>query len=129
MKTFPSVSYPEYAKAAEASWPKLTAEFPAPYYPNVSMGWDSTPRTGQKDKWENLGYPYTPVLVDNTPAEFEKSLQRVKVFLDGRNPKHGIFTINAWNEWTEGSYLEPDKVDGMAYLEALRKVFPPAGKR
>ncbi|MBL8995486.1 MAG: glycoside hydrolase family 99-like domain-containing protein, partial [Spirochaetia bacterium] len=30
---------------------------------------------------------------------------------------------NAWNEWTEGSYLEPDTKNKMGYLEAIRDVF------
>ena len=38
----------------------------------------------------------------------------------------GILNINCWNEWTEGSYLEPDQVHGMKSLEAVRDVFPPA---
>ena len=33
--------------------------------------------------------------------------------------------INAWNEWVEGSYLLPDKVNGFGYLEAVRSVFGP----
>jgi hypothetical protein len=33
-----------------------------------------------------------------------------------------ILNINCWNEWTEGSYLEPDTVNGMKYLEAVRDV-------
>jgi hypothetical protein len=31
--------------------------------------------------------------------------------------------FNCWNEWTEGSYLEPDVANGMKYLEAVRDVF------
>jgi len=36
-----------------------------------------------------------------------------------------ILTINAWNEWTEGSYLLPDTVLGTAHLEAMQEVFLP----
>ena len=34
-----------------------------------------------------------------------------------------MITLNAWNEWTEGSYLLPDTVTGTAYLEQVRAVF------
>ena len=34
-----------------------------------------------------------------------------------------IITINAWNEWSEGSYLEPDTVYGLKYLGAVKRVF------
>jgi hypothetical protein len=33
-----------------------------------------------------------------------------------------IITINAWNEWSEGSYLEPDTLWKYGYLEAVKEV-------
>ena len=124
MDSFPAVPYPAYAERAMADWERLAVAYGVPYYPNVSMGWDSSPRTAQ-DSAFNLapGYPYTGVLVDNTPAAFERALARARAFLNRRSPSQRILTINSWNEWTEGSYLEPDTLHGMAYLEAVRDVF------
>jgi hypothetical protein len=120
--------FPEtpYAKALEdnrRAWERYAAAFGQPYFPNVSMGWDPSPRTEQGKPYENLGYPYTPILAGNTPAEFERALVAAKTFLERHPASRNIVTLNAWNEWTEGSYLEPDTVHGLAYLEAIRRVF------
>ena len=33
--------------------------------------------------------------------------------------------VEAWNEWGEGSYIEPHREFGFGYLEAIRQVFAP----
>jgi len=43
-------------------WAKAEKMFDVPYYPNVSMGWDPSPRCNQSDKLDNSGYPFTNTL-------------------------------------------------------------------
>lgn len=123
MESYPYVSYSDYARQSIACWEQLSGTYPLPYYPNVSMGWDSSPRTVQSDLHAPLGYPHTAVLVDNTPAEFKKALEAARNYLEHSALATPMLTINSWNEWTEGSYLEPDTVQGMGYLEAVKEVF------
>ena len=94
-----------------------------PYFPNVTMGWDSSPRTNQDLPHTNAGYPYTQIIVGNTPEKFRDALLHSREFMDTNLGENKVLTINSWNEWTEGSYLEPDTVDGMAYLHAIKEVF------
>ena len=90
------------------------------YFPHASVGWDTNPR-----------YPagaVQPTAMNSTPAKFEAVLRRAKAWAD-RNAKPGIprlITVNSWNEWTEGSYLEPDERFGFGYLDAVKKVVSPA---
>jgi len=107
-----------------AYWDKVKTEYSVPYYPNVSMGWDASPRTNQDKEWSSkFGYPYTGVINNNTPANFKEALLQTKnkLLADPKGPR--ILNINSWNEWTEGSYLEPDTVNAMKYLEAVKEVF------
>jgi hypothetical protein len=62
--------------------------------------------------------------VNNTPEAFRAALESAKAFAMTKLPTDKrIITVNSWNEWTEGSYLEPDREHGMAYLDAVRDVF------
>lgn len=123
LKQFPATSYEKVREESVKDYKTYSEQFDLPYFPNVTMGWDSSPRTVQSDVYDNEGYPFMPILEGNSPDEFTISLKRVKHFLDQDNKNPKIFTINAWNEWTEGSYLEPDTIHGMGYLEAIREVF------
>lgn len=126
---FPVTDYRAVLEEVAERWRRATGGFSVPYYPNVTMGWDASPRTLQSDRFLNVGYPFGATLGDNSPEAFRTALARAKAFVDARPGQPRIVTINAWNEWTEGSYLEPDTVHGLGYLEAIREVFGGDGDR
>jgi hypothetical protein len=104
-------------------WAEARSHMSLPYFPNLTVGWDSSPRCLPSDRWDpGWGYPYTSVLTGNSPEVFEDAARRIRACQEqwGAPP---IYTVNCWNEWTEGSYLEPDRRHGTAYLSALRRAF------
>jgi hypothetical protein len=106
-------------------WAGISAE-PLPYLPVVTMGWDVTPRCEQHIAWpfsSDAGYPYIPVVVGNTPERFEQLCRDASSHIAADPAKPFAIFINAWNEWTEGCYLLPEKRHGTAYLEAVQRVF------
>lgn len=103
-------------------WNREADSFPVDYYPNIQMGWDSSPRTIQSDMYEPRGTTFSAVW-HQTPAEYREALTEARRFLERRPENRRILFLNAWNEWTEGAYLEPDTVHGYGYLEAIRDVF------
>ena len=74
-------------------------------------GWDVTPRRISGSAF-----------IDQYPAEYQKWLREEFKYSKQNLPedKRLIF-INAWNEWGEGAYLEPDNKFGYAYLNATSR--------
>ena len=53
-------------------WNKAKAEYKVPYFPNVSMGWDPTPRCNLKSEWANVGYPFMNTIKNNKAKQEKK---------------------------------------------------------
>jgi hypothetical protein len=121
--SFPQGSYEKAMLANAKAWPLVEKEYGAPYIANVTTGWDSSPRCCQSDRYENRGYPWLPILEGNTPELFSHALELMKEYLAKTKPRLPLFTVNAWNEWTEGAYLLPDQFEGAGKLEALKRAF------
>ncbi|MBU3666518.1 MAG: hypothetical protein FGM15_11680 [Chthoniobacterales bacterium] len=121
---FPAVSYRSIRDGYLRYWAEDTAALGIPYIPNVTVGWDASPRTTQSDIFANRSYPFISVIGDSSPQEFETALRMTRERMQARTGRQiPMVTINSWNEWSEGSYLEPDMRHGLGYLEAVRAVF------
>lgn len=78
----------------------------------VMMGWDNTARRG----------PAAFLFHGATPRGYEAWLRAAAAWTAAHNPpEERIVFLNAWNEWAEGTHLEPDERHGRAWLEATRR--------
>jgi Glycosyltransferase WbsX len=119
--SFPTVPHADVFAANRAAWAEHRESMPVPYHPNVTVGWDSSPRTLQTDEFEHRDYPWLPVIDGATPAAFEDAMRAALEFAADLPERQRMVTVNAWNEWTEGSYLLADTRNGAAHLEALAR--------
>ena len=59
----------------------------------------------------------------STPAKYGSWLAAACDYaMRGNPPEERVVLINAWNEWAEGAYLEPDRHFGYAYLAETARV-------
>ena len=81
-----------------------------PWHRGVMPAWDNTPRRGERGT----------VFVGADPSRFriwvEAALESTYLF---NPPGERLLFINAWNEWGEGAYLEPDETEETARLQAI----------
>jgi uncharacterized repeat protein (TIGR01451 family) len=103
------------------NWQHITEQSPIPLLLPVSGGWDSRPWHGDNQL----------VRFGRTPELFRRHLQDAFQFLQTRktsSPVRKFLLIEAWNEWGEGSYIEPHQEFGFGYLDAIRETTTPAAR-
>lgn len=78
----------------------------------VMPSWDNTARRGKQG---------ATVVVGANPESYQNWLKNtfIRTMTEFEGDERLVF-INAWNEWAEGCYLEPDIQHGSAYLDATR---------
>lgn len=75
------------------------------------VGYDDTPRRGKKR---------SRVIKNKNTQDFRKYFTRL-YNISKQKGKDYLF-LTAWNEWTEGAYLEPDKSNKFEYLNEIKKI-------
>lgn len=96
------------------SYPRMAARFerrrPAAHvrYHGVTPGWDNTARRQQA----------ATVYVGSSPQRYAAWLASARRRESELRGADGIVFVNAWNEWAEGAYLEPDAEHGHDYIAA-----------
>jgi lipopolysaccharide biosynthesis protein len=82
-----------------------------PWYRGLIPSWDNTARRGSQ------GY----VAVGSSPEAYRRWLAAlVEQTASRRDLQEPLLFVNAWNEWAEGTHLEPDDRYGRGWLEATR---------
>lgn len=79
---------------------------------SLCPGWDNTARRKQGGT----------VFINNTSAKYQRWFENAidDTIANIADPTERLVFVNAWNEWAEGAYLEPDTANGYAYLQATR---------
>ena len=90
-----------------------------PHFPCCFTGWDNTARRGR----------HAIVMVDSGPDVFRSQLSLMANSVLHKDREERVVFINAWNEWAEGMYLEPDAKFGHGYLKAVGEVLNEARDR
>lgn len=88
-------------------------EVAARYFPTVMAGWDNEARRPGRGH----------VFHGADPEKFHRWLAGAAGFSQENHADGArLVFVNAWNEWAEGTYLEPDRRFGYGYLNAIAEL-------
>jgi len=104
--------YALMVRGYEENWKRVRAQSDLPYIVPVSPGWDSRPWYGDR----------ALVRTSARPELYRQMCQAARNYVD---PQLRMVLAECWNEFGEGSYIEPTVQYGFGHLDAMRDAFCP----
>ncbi len=83
------------------------------FFRSAMVSWDNSARKRESN---------AIVMLDNAPENMKQWL--IDIMLESRkihSPEENFVFLSSWNEWAEGSHLEPDYKYGYAWLQAVKE--------
>lgn len=109
-----SFSYKELISGYKYTWKTILNNSNLPYIIPVSSGWDRRPWGGSIPPEHDMSY--------GDPKEFGEMLNDAKKEIEVHPQKTlNNIIICCWNEYGEGSYIEPSKKYGFQFLDEISK--------
>lgn len=108
-------TYDDAIVGSEETWgtlQQICAAQGIDFIPPLCPGFDNSPWNG------------SVIITGNAPDKFKQMCERAKPYARSR---HRMLLIEAWNEWGEGSVIEPAREWGFDYLDAIRETFVGVG--
>lgn len=99
----------------EVTWEKIVqvrVDSKLTTFPGAFTDWDNTARYKER----------ATIFRGASPAVFGRWFAKLVKSMPQRNLPENFIFINAWNEWSECAYLEPDERYGYQYLEEVKRV-------
>jgi hypothetical protein len=110
-KKLKQVDYQNYDKLWKYNLKRKRTYRGKPIQRGCFVGWDNSSRKGKNSM----------IVKGQTPQKFGYYLNCL-VNSARQDLDDEFLVINAWNEWSEGAYLEPDEKNGFAYLEVIKNI-------
>jgi len=112
-----SRSFSELAAGYKSQWDWFFANSDLPLWVPVTAGWNKKPWGGSPDPLHDNS--------ESKPAEFSVHLNDAYSTMSKNHGKSfNSILVCCWNEYGEGSVIEPTEAYGFAYLEAIKKLSP-----
>ncbi len=114
--------YASILEGYRRNWRHISEAAGIPLLPPVCGGWDSRPWHGENNY----------IRFERTPALFRQHLTDARELIEthaSAGSVRNLLIIEAWNEWGEGAYIEPQREWGFGYLDAIREALTGAPGR